>query len=185
MSAETRPRTRRSRVLAAVRLDLEHAGRSMFVDSVLGSALVPRPARWLGYRALGVRTQTSNIFPGVVIAGPPHNLTLGPGTFVNRGVYFEAVAPISIGANCKLGPQVMVVTSHHDVTGSGVARVRSGLPVTIGDRVWMGARVTVLPGVRIAADVVVAAGAVVASDCDRPGLWGGVPARFLHPPGQP
>jgi maltose O-acetyltransferase len=75
----------------------------------------------------------------------------------------------------------MVVTSHHPTLPDGtVSRVAEPRPVTIGDRVWVGARAQILPGVRIAADAVIAAGAVVTKDCPVAGVYAGVPARLIR-----
>ena len=55
-------------------------------------------------------------------------------------------------------------------------------PVIIGDGVWLGANVTVTPGVSIAPKIIVGAGAVVSKDLDKEGwLYGGVPARPIKP----
>jgi acetyltransferase-like isoleucine patch superfamily enzyme len=52
--------------------------------------------------------------------------------------------------------------------------------VTVGDKVWIGARVTVLKGVTIGDGAVVAAGALVTDDVPPRALVGGVPARVLR-----
>jgi maltose O-acetyltransferase len=52
--------------------------------------------------------------------------------------------------------------------------------VRIGDRCWIGARATILPGVSIGDGTVVAAGAVVTKDCEPDALYAGVPARRLR-----
>lgn len=161
-------------------IDLWAATAGVLVNSVLGSALAPRPVRWLGYRALGMRVRTPNIFPGLRVSGSPRNISIGGGTFLNSECFLEAVAEVSIGRGCQFGPQVMIVTSHHSRTPEGVvSKVPEPRPVRIGDRVWLGARVTVLPGVTIGDDVVIGAGAVVAKDCPRAGLYAGVPARWV------
>lgn len=161
-------------------IDLWAATIGVLVNGVLGHDLVPRPVRWLGYRALGTRILTPNVFPGLRMFGPLHGIEIGKGTFVNRECYIEAVAPVRIGQECQVGPQVMVVTSHHPRTpDGGVTRQPEGRAVSIGDRVWLGARALVLPGVTIADDVVIAAGAVVARDCLEPGVYAGVPARLV------
>ena len=49
-------------------------------------------------------------------------------------------------------------------------------PVTIGNDVWIGGNVTILPGITIGDNVVVAAGAVVTKDVPPNTLVGGVPA---------
>lgn len=52
-------------------------------------------------------------------------------------------------------------------------------PITIGNNVWIGANVTILPGVTVGEDAVIAAGAVVTSDVAAGTVVGGVPAKFL------
>ncbi len=52
-------------------------------------------------------------------------------------------------------------------------------PVSIGNDVWIGGNVTILPGVTIGNNVVVAAGAVVTKDVPDNTLVGGVPARRI------
>ena len=52
-------------------------------------------------------------------------------------------------------------------------------PVRIGNDVWIGGNVTILPGVTIGNNVVVAAGAVVTKDIPDNTLVGGVPAKKL------
>jgi maltose O-acetyltransferase len=52
-------------------------------------------------------------------------------------------------------------------------------PVTIGNDVWIGGNVTILPGITIGNNVVVAAGAVVTKDIPDNTLVGGVPARKI------
>lgn len=50
---------------------------------------------------------------------------------------------------------------------------------SIGEKVWIGGNVTILPGVTIGNNVVVAAGAVVTKDVPDNTLVGGVPARKI------
>lgn len=54
-------------------------------------------------------------------------------------------------------------------------------PITIGNDVWIGGNVTILPGVRIGNNVVIAAGAVVTKDIPDNCLAGGIPAKVLKP----
>lgn len=53
-------------------------------------------------------------------------------------------------------------------------------PVTIGNDVWVGGNVTILPGVTIGNNVVVAAGAVVTKDVPDNCVVGGVPAKVIQ-----
>ena len=159
------------RLLRELRIELWAMTIGVFVNGLLGWDAVPRVLRWLGYRLAGARIDTPNVFGSAQLHGPLRNIRIGPGTFVNREVYLEAVAPIEIGRDCQLGPQVMVVTSHHPrAADGGVSKVPEGRAVRIGDRAWIGARALILPGVTIGADVVIGAGAVVTRDCVKPGV---------------
>lgn len=82
-----------------------------------------------------------------------------------------------VGANVLLGRDCLLV-AHMIATGRPTVHRR----IVIGDRVTVGARAVILPGVRIGDDAVVAAGAVVtAGTVIPPGeTWGGVPARRLR-----
>ncbi|WP_275694449.1 DapH/DapD/GlmU-related protein [Nocardioides sp. CFH 31398] len=164
----------------ALRLDGAIAVRHVVLTLLAGSALVPRPVRWAVYRLVGLDVRTPNIFSGTRITGT--DLSIGRGTFLNHDCYLDvARGRIAIGERCHLGPQVMILTATHDRDGAGGAASASRyLTTVVGDRVWLGARATVLPGVRIGDGCVVAAGAVVAADCDPGGVYGGVPARRLR-----
>ena len=165
-----------NRVVEQLRLELGFLTKRARVNAFAGSTLVPRALRWAVYRCCGARIDTMNVFPGLQLGGPPSNLFVGRGTFLNVGCFIELVAPVHIGRDCQFGMQAMIVTSHHEST---VDRTPRGRPVVIGDRAWIGARATILPGVTIGDDVVIAAGTVVAKDCLEPGTYAGVPARRI------
>jgi acetyltransferase-like isoleucine patch superfamily enzyme len=103
---------------------------------------------------------------------------MGTGCYVNRECYFEGEAPITIGDQVGIGPNVTFLTVGHRI---GPPTRRTGefdiRPITVGDGAWIGAGVTILPGVRIGAGAVVAAGAVVTEDVPPNTLVAGVPAR--------
>mgnify|MGYP002621381799 CR=1 FL=1 len=79
-----------------------------------------------------------------------------------------------------IGPNTLISTVNHPLTPMG-RRKHLGIakPVRIGNDVWIGGNVTILPGVRIGNNVVVAAGAVVTKDLADNALYGGVPARKI------
>ena len=85
-----------------------------------------------------------------------------------------------IGDNVMIGPNTLISTVNHPLTTMG-RRQHLGIakPVKIGDDVWIGGNVTILPGVTIGNNVVVAAGAVVTKDLTDNALYGGVPARKI------
>jgi maltose O-acetyltransferase len=106
---------------------------------------------------------------------------IGEGTFINYDCILLDVAAIRIGANCQIAPRVSILTATHPVeSGPRVAGWESGEPITIGDNVWLGAGVLVLPGVSIGDDSVIGAGAVVTKDIPAGVVAVGNPARVVR-----
>jgi maltose O-acetyltransferase len=108
-------------------------------------------------------------------------ITIGARTFVNFGAVFLDAAPITIGEDVQIGPNVQLLTPEHELD---TERRRAGweraLPVTIGDNVWLGGGVIVCPGVTIGENTVVGAGAVVTRDLPAGVLAVGNPARVVR-----
>lgn len=153
------------------------------VNALCASPLTPRTVRLVLLRAFGADVRTRAISPGCFFGGP--FFAIGRGTFVNVGCVFDNSAPITVGDRCALGIGTRLITSTHEL---GPASARAGdnvaRPVRIEDGCWLGASVTVLPGVTIGRGCVVGAGAVVTRDCAPDGLYVGVPAvrsRELEP----
>lgn len=102
-------------------------------------------------------------------------LTLGD-SFINSDCKVRCHDSITIGDGCAISHDFTVMDSNaHILNGS-----RGTAPVVIGDHVWIGTRVTVLPGVNIGDGAVVAAGALVTKDVPAGALVGGVPAKVIH-----
>ncbi|MFI7274032.1 sugar O-acetyltransferase [Streptomyces sp. NPDC049879] len=108
-------------------------------------------------------------------------ITIGPRTFVNTGAVLLDVAPIRIGADCQIGPNVQLLTPTHPVEPEARrAKWEAAEPITIGDNVWLGGGVIVCPGVTIGENTVVGAGAVVTRDLPPNVVAVGNPARVLR-----
>lgn len=108
-------------------------------------------------------------------------VSIGDGSFVNVGCWFEGAGRVDIGRNVFLGPQVMIITSVHELDEDGQAdRMPVPSQVSIGDRCWLGARATIMPGVTIGEGTIVGAGAVVTKDCKPGAVYAGVPARQIR-----
>ncbi|PZP27281.1 MAG: acyltransferase [Roseateles depolymerans] len=91
---------------------------------------------------------------------------------------------LTIGNDAAIGPGLMVFCESNDTGADSLFRLqyRRG-PVSIGHNVFIGARVTLLPGAVIEDHVVVAAHSVVAGRLASGWLYGGAPARPLKPIG--
>jgi maltose O-acetyltransferase len=108
-------------------------------------------------------------------------LTIGDRTFLNYGVSIGATHSIRIGSDCSFGPYVNVVdTGFHGLEPERRGERPPPEPVRIGDNVWLGVRVIVLPGVAIGDGAVIGAGSVVTGDIPPRALAVGVPARVLR-----
>ncbi len=106
---------------------------------------------------------------------------IGAGTFVNFGLMAADVAAITIGEDVQIGPYVQLLTPTHPVQPQPRrAKWESAEPITIGDNVWLGGGVIVLPGVTIGENTVVGAGSVVPRDLPANVVAVGNPARVVR-----
>ncbi len=109
------------------------------------------------------------------------NLHVGARCFANFGLVALDVAPITLGDDVQIGPNVQLLTPTHPIDADlRRAKWEAAEPITIGDNVWLGGGVIVCPGVTIGADTVVGAGAVVTRDLPAGVVAVGNPARVLR-----
>ncbi|RFU85842.1 sugar O-acetyltransferase [Streptomyces triticagri] len=108
-------------------------------------------------------------------------ITVGAGTFVNSSLTALDVAPIRIGRDCQIGPNVQLLTPTHPLDPQQRRdKLEAALPITIGDNVWLGGGAIVLPGVTIGDDSVIGAGSVVTKDIPAGVVAVGNPARVIR-----
>jgi maltose O-acetyltransferase len=110
-----------------------------------------------------------------------YGVSIGAGTFLNYDCLMLDVMSITIGAACQVASRVQFITATHPID-PGPRRIgwEYAMPIVVGDNVWLGAGVTVCPGVTIGDDTVVGAGAVVAKDLPAGVVAVGVPARPIR-----
>lgn len=110
-----------------------------------------------------------------------YNIHLGRDFYANHGLVILDTAPITIGDSVFIAPQVGLYAAGHplDVERRCVG-LENAKPITIGDRVWIGGGVKVMPGVTIGADSVIAGGSVVVKDIPAGVLAAGNPARVIR-----
>lgn len=110
-----------------------------------------------------------------------YQIRVGARTFANFGLVALDVAPITIGEDVQIGPNVQLLTPTHPVEpGPRRAKWEAAEPITIGDNVWLGGGAVVLPGVTIGENTVVGAGAVVTRDLPPNVVAVGNPARVVR-----
>lgn len=120
----------------------------------------------------------------IVIGGPPRadKLVIGAGTYVNRYTIFDAHQSLHIGRRVMIGPFCYFTDADHgtDPEYSVQSQPMRLEPLVVEDEAWIGAHVTVLPGVRIGKGAVVGAGSVVTHDVPAMAIVAGTPARLLR-----
>lgn len=164
--------------------ELRRIVRDVAVNTIVSSPVVPDRWRSNLYRFSGRKIGDARLAPGIFIGSGP--LTIADGVFVNREVFLDPSAGIDIGENCRIGMRTLILTATHVIGPSEMTRCARGEGFDVNARVvlerncWIGANVTVLPGVTIGKGCVIAAGAVVTRDCAANGLYGGVPAVRLR-----
>ena len=94
-----------------------------------------------------------------------YNIFVGDDYFMNFDCVFLDAAPIRIGKHCMIGPKTCIYAIGHPLDAEG-RKKKIGIPkpVNIGDNVWIGAGVRVMPGVTIGNNVIIGAGSVVTKD---------------------
>ena len=99
------------------------------------------------------------------------------------GCCFQDQGGIEIGDDVLIGHQVVIATLNHDLDPAKRGNMTPA-PVKIGNKVWIGAHATVLPGVTVGEGAVIAAGAVVTKDVPANTVVAGVPAKPIKKTGE-
>ncbi|MBE6018216.1 MAG: sugar O-acetyltransferase [Lachnospiraceae bacterium] len=117
---------------------------------------------------LGILTPTQIDFPKQII--------FGKNVFINHSFTAMSIGGIEIGDNVQIGPHVTIVTDNHDLENRYALKCKK---VIIGDNVWIGAGVCIMPGVHVGDNAVIAGGAVVTKDVPANSVVGGNPAKVI------
>ncbi len=111
-----------------------------------------------------------------------YNIELGENFYSNHNLVILDCAKVTFGDNVFIAPDCGFHTASHPID---FERRNLGLeyayPITVGDNVWIGAGVHVMPGVRIGSNVVIGAGSVVTRDIPDNCVAVGNPCRVIRP----
>jgi acetyltransferase-like isoleucine patch superfamily enzyme len=113
----------------------------------------------------------------------PGNIRVGSRSTIPNTSVIDGRGGLTIGNDCLLGFENVILTSTHASDRVDLPMLDQGMyeaPVSIGDDVWTGCRVVILPGVRIGSHAIIGAGAVVTNDIPDWAVAAGVPARVLR-----
>jgi len=158
------------------------------ISSTMGRVYWASKFTWLG---IGVRIDN------------PWKVKLGRAVFLDKGIILEARigridignrvyigcycviignGGVVIGSNVLIGAHCIITSSNHNFDRRDRIIWEQGMSwkkVTIGDDVWLGANVKVMPGVSIEHGAVVGAGSVVTKDIPSYGIATGIPAKIV------
>ena len=128
----------------------------------------------------GGRIEVANcaFFPGVRLeCWRGALIKIGNGTYLNRNVEIIAQQEVTIGRDCKIAWDVVIMDTDQHGIGDAPPVAR---PVRIGNNVWIGCRAIVLKGVTIGDNAIIGAGAIVARDVPPGAVIAGQASRIIR-----
>lgn len=100
------------------------------------------------------------------------------------GVNAQIASYVTIGNDVMMGPECMMYTTNHGMSRTDIPmwkqRSSEPRPIIIGDDVWIGSRVIILPGVHVGNGAVIGAGSVVTKNVEPYSIVAGNPAKLVR-----
>lgn len=110
-----------------------------------------------------------------------YNIEVGENFFANYNLTVLDVGKVRIGKNAQIAPNVSIYTAGHPIhPDSRNSGYEYGIEVAIGDNVWIGGNVCIMPGVTVGDNVVIGAGSVVKKDIPDSVIAVGNPCRVVR-----
>lgn len=109
------------------------------------------------------------------------NISIGENFYTNHNVTILDGAKVTFGDNVFIAPNCVFSTSGHAIDSEQRGRgLEIAWPITVGDNVWIGANVSVLPGVTIGSDTIIGAGSIVNKDIPSGVIAAGNPCKVIR-----
>lgn len=98
-----------------------------------------------------------------------------------NGLEVSGYGKLYIGSNCQIAKECLILTQNHNIESDLLPFGKDNIlkEVYIEENVWIGQRVTILPGVRIGEGAVIQAGSTVVKDIPKYAIAGGHPAKVF------
>ncbi len=106
-------------------------------------------------------------------------VTVGKNIYINHACTMLTLGGITIEDDVLIGPKSNLITEGHPIDPNN-RKAMEVKPIVIKKNAWLGANVTVLPGVTVGENSIVAAGAVVNKDVPPNTIVAGVPAKVIR-----
>jgi maltose O-acetyltransferase len=109
------------------------------------------------------------------------NLVLGQYIYIGPGAWLVLRGKLSIDDGTIIGPRVKIQTANHNYESDMIPYNQEYIikDVSIGKNVWIGADVSIMPGVKIGEGAIIAACSCVTKDVLAYEIVGGNPAKFI------
>ena len=109
------------------------------------------------------------------------NIMIGDNFYANHNCTILDGAKVTFGNNVFIAPNVVFTTAGHAIDREQRAKgLEIALPITVGDDVWIGTNVSVLPEVSIGSNTIIGAGSVVNKDIPDGVIAAGVPCKVIR-----
>lgn len=107
-------------------------------------------------------------------------LYIGDNVYIAKGCWLNALGGMRINSGVQFGPYVVAVTTKHTLECGSVSMGGTIFEsVQVGTGSWVASHVTIAAGSVVPEASIIAANSVVSGVLDRPGLYGGVPAKYI------
>lgn len=107
------------------------------------------------------------------------NIEIGDNFYANHNLVILDANKIVFGNNVKIGPNCGFYTSSHPLDKNTRRTLEFAKPITVGNDVWFGGNVCVMPGVKIGDNTVIGSGSVVTKDIPSNVLAFGNPCKVV------
>lgn len=150
------------------------ANKFIFVFSSLRAKL---------WRIIGAEIGAGSQILGGTVMLSASNIRIGSQTTINTNCRLDGHGGLSIGDNVMIGANCQIISATHNIDRFDIPMKFQGIKkafVTVGDDVWIGASVIILPGVTVGRGSVIGAGSIVTKNIPEFAICAGNPAKLIR-----